>query len=66
VVTVLTARAVPADEVTAETARQAAAAVESMPVGTAAERANKATARDRAQGLKKVAARNAGPAITQV
>jgi F-type H+-transporting ATPase subunit epsilon len=66
VITVLTSRAIPAAEVTAEMARQAAAAVESLPAGTAVERTNKATARDRAQGLKKVAARNAGAPVTQV
>ena len=33
-----------------------------MPFTNAVERANKAKARDRAQGMKKVAAKNAGTA----
>ena len=59
VVTVLTAKAQPATEITAEMASQAAAAIDAMPAGNAVERANRAKARDRAAGLKKVAARNA-------
>ena len=57
--TVLAAKAVEAAKVTAEQAEQAAAEAEGLPVGTPAERANKARARDRAQGLKKVTGRNA-------
>jgi F-type H+-transporting ATPase subunit epsilon len=60
VVSVLTARAVEASKVTAGDAERAAAEAEALPTGNAAERANKARARDRAQGLKKVAAKNAG------
>lgn len=59
VVTVLTAKAVPAANVTAATAEQAAATAEALPSGSAVERANKDRARERAQGMKKVAARNA-------
>ena len=59
VVTVLTARAVKAADVTTAAAEQAAAAAEALPSGTAAERANKTRARERAQGMKQVAARNA-------
>jgi F-type H+-transporting ATPase subunit epsilon len=58
-VTVLTARAVPAEKVSGEMAAQAAADAEALPATNAIERAAKARARDRAQGLKKVAARNA-------
>ena len=64
VVSVLTARAVEASKVTPEMAQQAAAGAEALPTGNAAERANKARARDRAQGLKKVAAKNAGGGTT--
>lgn len=59
VVTVLTARAVKAGEVTAAHAEKAAADAAALPIGTAVERAAKERARDRASGLKKVAARNA-------
>ena len=55
VVTVLTATAQPAAAVTAEMAATADAAAEALPAGTATERANKAKARARAAGLKKVA-----------
>lgn len=58
VVTVLTAKALPAKEVTADKAAAAATEAEALPVGNSVERANKAKARDRAQGMKKVAARN--------
>ena len=60
VVSVLTARAKEASKVTPAEAEQAAAEAEALPAGNAAERANKARARDRAQGLKKVAGKNAG------
>lgn len=60
VVTVLTAKAQKAEEVTTAVAEKAAADAEAMPFGNAVERANKARARDRAQGMKKVAAKNAG------
>ena len=59
VVTVLTARAVKAEAVTAAAAEQAAATADALPGGTAAERAGKDRARERAQGMKKVAAKNA-------
>jgi F-type H+-transporting ATPase subunit epsilon len=59
VVTVLTARAEEAAKITAEMATKAATDAEALPATNAVERANKAKARDRAQGLKKVAAKNA-------
>jgi len=58
VVTVLTAHARKATEVTTDMATKAAAAAEALPVGNVAERANKAKARDLAAGMKRVAARN--------
>lgn len=58
VATVLTAKAMEAAKVTNELAAQAAADVESLPSGTDLERHAKARARDKAQGMKKVAARN--------
>lgn len=61
VVTVLTARAEEATKVTAEQAATAATQADALPAGTAVERANKAKARDRAAGMKKVAAKN--PAV---
>lgn len=63
VVSVLTARAREASKVTPAMADQAAAKAEALPAGTAAERANKARARDRAQGLKKVAGRTAAAGV---
>jgi F-type H+-transporting ATPase subunit epsilon len=60
VVTVLTARAQKAEEVTPAAAEAAASTAESLPSGTAVERAAKTRARERAQGMKKVAAKNAG------
>ena len=59
VVTVLTAKAVPASDVTTDKATAAATEAEALPTGNAVERAAKAKARDRAQGMKKVAAKNA-------
>lgn len=59
VISVLTARAQKAEEVTAAMADKAAADAEALPFGTAAERAAKARARDRAQGMKKVVGRSA-------
>ncbi|QDU24007.1 ATP synthase F1 subunit epsilon [Urbifossiella limnaea] len=59
VVTVLTAKALPAASVTAASAEQAAAAADALPGGNAVERANKDRARERAQGMKSVAAKNA-------
>lgn len=59
VVTILTANARPATEVTVAMAEQAKAEAEALPAGTALERANKAKARDRASGMKKVAGKNA-------
>ena len=63
VVTVLTARAAEAAKVTAAMVEQAAAEAEALPFGTEAERAAKARARDRAQGLKKVVGRNAAAGV---
>src|SRR5882724_2445771 len=62
IISVLTAKAQKADTVTAAMAEKAAADAESLPFTNAAERANKEKARDRAQGMKKVAAKNAGTA----
>jgi F-type H+-transporting ATPase subunit epsilon len=62
-VTVLTDRARKAEEITAAMVEQAAAEVAAMPSGTDRERANKTRARDRAQGMKKVAAKNAELAL---
>jgi F-type H+-transporting ATPase subunit epsilon len=59
VVTILTAKAMKATDVTTATAEQARTEAEALPSGNAVERANKAKARDRAAGLKKVAAKNA-------
>jgi F-type H+-transporting ATPase subunit epsilon len=60
VVTVLTAKAEEATKITSEIAAAAASEAEALPATNAVERANKAKARDRAQGLKKVAGKNAG------
>jgi F-type H+-transporting ATPase subunit epsilon len=60
VVTVLTSRAEEAAKITSEMATAAATEAEALPTTNAVERSNKAKARDRAQGLKKVAAKNAG------
>lgn len=57
VVTVLTANARKATDITTEMATKAAADAEALPFGNVAERANKAKARDLAQGMKRVAAR---------
>src|SRR5437879_3253504 len=57
-VTVLTAKAQKADEITPAMAEQAATAAEALPSGNAVERAAKMRARDRAQGMKKVVGRN--------
>jgi F-type H+-transporting ATPase subunit epsilon len=59
VVTVLTANARPASDVTADMVTKAAAEAAELPTSNAVERANKAKARERAAGLKKVAAKNA-------
>jgi F-type H+-transporting ATPase subunit epsilon len=61
VVTVLTANARHATEITAEMAEEARTQADALPTGNALERANKAKARDRAAGMKKVAAKN--PAV---
>lgn len=58
VVTVLTASARPAAEVTAAMADTARSEAEALPFANAIERDRKAKARDRAAGLKKVAAKN--------
>lgn len=60
VVTVLTANALSSEKVTREAAQQAARAAEALPSTNGVERANKAKARDRASGMAKVAAKNAG------
>ena len=60
VISVLTAKAQQADGVTAAMAEKASADAEVLPFTNAVERSNKAKARDRAQGMKKVAAKNAG------
>jgi F-type H+-transporting ATPase subunit epsilon len=62
VVSVLTGRARPAAEITQAMADQAAAELETLPATNAAERANKSKARDRASGMKKVAAHNTASA----
>jgi F-type H+-transporting ATPase subunit epsilon len=59
VVTVLTSKAEEATKITSEMATAAASEAEALPTTSAVERANKAKARDRAAGLKKVAAKNA-------
>ena len=59
VVTVLTANARPATEITSAMADAARTEAEALPHGNAVERANKAKARDRAAGMKKVAGKNA-------
>ena len=59
VVTILTAKAMKASDVSVASAEQARTEAEALPSGNAVERANKAKARDRALGMKKVAAKNA-------
>jgi len=59
VVTILTGRARKATDITPAMADQAAAEVDTLPATNAVERANKARARDRATGMKKVVGRNA-------
>ena len=63
VVTILTARAVKAEEVTPAMASQAAAEAEALPATNALERTAKANARDRAQGMKKVVGKNAAAGV---
>jgi len=58
VVTILTEKAMKATDVTTTAAEQARNEAEALPTGNAVERANKAKARDRALGMKKVAAKN--------
>ncbi len=58
VVTILTEKAMKATDVTIAGAEQARNEAEALPNGNAVERANKAKARDRALGMKKVAAKN--------
>jgi F-type H+-transporting ATPase subunit epsilon len=58
VVTILTEKAMKASDVTTTAAEQARTEAESLPSGNAVERANKAKARDRALGMKKVAAKH--------
>ena len=60
VISVLTAKAIAAASITSDSAAKAATDAEAMPSGTAVERANKTKARDRALGMKKVAAKNSG------
>lgn len=59
-VTVLTASALSSEKVTREAAQRAAQAAEALPSTNGVERANKAKARERASGMAKVAAKNAG------
>jgi F-type H+-transporting ATPase subunit epsilon len=63
VISVLTAKAQKAETVTGAMAEKAATEAEALPFTNAVERANKAKARDRALGMKKVAARNSGGAV---
>jgi F-type H+-transporting ATPase subunit epsilon len=63
VVSVLTGRARKAADITQAMADQAAAELEAMPATNAAERANKARARDKATGMKKVVGRNAAAGV---
>ncbi|MFM8274786.1 MAG: F0F1 ATP synthase subunit epsilon [Gemmata sp.] len=58
VVTVLTAHALKAADVTGAIAEKAATDAAAMPSGNAIERANKTKALDRAAGLNKVATKN--------
>ena len=58
VVTLLTADAKAAEAVTNELVQTAADKAEALPSTNSVERANKTKARDRAAGLKKVAAKN--------
>lgn len=58
VVTILTARAMKAADVTATVADRARSQAEAMPSSNTVERANKSAARERALGMKKVAAKN--------
>jgi len=58
VVTVLTSKAEEAAKITPAMATAAATEAEALPAGNAVERANKTKARDRAAGMKKVAAKN--------
>ena len=55
VVNVLTARAVPAADVTPAKAEQARAAAEALPGGDAVQRATREKALDRARGMERVA-----------
>ena len=63
IISVLTGKAQKAEEVTSSVAEKAAAEAEALPFTNAVERANKTKARDRAQGLKKVAAKNSSGAL---
>ncbi len=58
VVTVLTSRAEEATKITPAMADAARTEAEALPATNAVERSNKAKARDRAAGMKKVAAKN--------
>jgi F-type H+-transporting ATPase subunit epsilon len=66
VITVLTSRAEEASHITLEMATAATTEAEALPATNAVERANKAKARDRAQGLKKVASHNLAGATSPV
>jgi F-type H+-transporting ATPase subunit epsilon len=59
VVTILTAKAMKAADVTPAVVEKAHADAEALPTGSSLERTNKSHARDRAAGLKKVGAKNA-------
>jgi F-type H+-transporting ATPase subunit epsilon len=58
VVNVLTARAIPAKDVTAEKAQAARAEAEAIAGTDEVSRTNRAKALDRARGMAKVAAKN--------
>jgi F-type H+-transporting ATPase subunit epsilon len=57
VVTVLTAKAIPAAEVTADAAAAAATAASALPARTTIEREHRETAQERARGMARVAAK---------
>jgi F-type H+-transporting ATPase subunit epsilon len=59
VITILTAKAVKASDLTVDSAERARVEAEALPSGNPVERTNKSAARDRAAGMKKVAAKNA-------
>ncbi len=62
VVSVLTAKATPVEALTAEAADRAAADAAALPTANAAEKATKARAVERANGMRRVLAKSAGTA----